>query len=301
MYSVYSVDDISYDIVHRIVTCDVSDFLVKSNDRSSSKGLMFFQESSTRTKESFKLAFDSLDVFVSDINLSVSSVNKGETLLQTIETFSYYVDSAVCVLRSALRLPRMNLNNVAFINAGDGVNEHPTQALGDFLTIYRALGYSFSERCLSGVRVTIVGDIENSRVVRSNVKLLSRFGSSITLVVPSNMISHHMIDYYQECFGCEILFDLSSDVIERSDFLMFLRTQVERLSGMVTSDISYFSLNDRNIDLVGDKCFIMHPGPVNIGKELSYDAYSHVNSLIEDQVKNALTVRTFLIDDILRV
>ncbi len=262
-----------------------------ASHQNDSTAFLIFQENSTRTKESFRIAFDYCSIPVINVETETSSLKKGETLYQTIETLSNYAKKTIFVIRTNTRLQKFNTPNAIFINAGDGINEHPTQALGDLLTIYKTLNYKFTENFLQNVHITICGDIENSRVARSNVKLLSRFGAIITLVAPSHLMLKNTIEYYQNQYNCKISRTLTKEIIQNSQFLMFLRTQTERNSQYIDTDLPSFSLNDKNLHFLQKNTFIMHPGPVNIGNELSHSAFCHKNSLINMQVHNALTAR----------
>jgi aspartate carbamoyltransferase catalytic subunit len=145
------------------------------------------------------------------------------------------------------------------------------------------------------VHIAICGDIENSRVARSNIKLLSQFGVTITLVAPPHLMLKNTAEYYQNQYNCKISRTLTKEIIQNSQFLIFLRTQTERNSQYIDTNLSSFALNNDNLHFLQKNTFIMHPGPVNLGKELSYSAFYHDNSLINKQVQNALTGRKAVI------
>ena len=256
---------------------------------------LIFQENSTRTKESFKIAFEHCSIPVVNIETETSSLKKGEVLSQTIETLSNYANKVIFVIRTNTKLETFNIPNATFINAGDGINEHPTQALGDLLTIYKTLNCKFTENFLQNVHLAICGDIENSRVARSNIKLLTRFGAKITLIAPPHLMLKNTAEHYETQYHCKISRTLTKEIIQNSQFLMFLRTQTERKSQYIDTNLPSFALNENNLHFLQKNTFIMHPGPTNIGKELSHSAFYHENSLINQQVHNALTARKALI------
>lgn len=297
MYSVFSADDISDSLLEELVNHDNSG----DNSRPVSgacTGILFFEEPSTRTKESFRLIFEYLGIPYIDVIPELSSVKKGETHIQTLLTITNYANKTLCIWRSEKRMPKTSIPRVSIINAGDGINEHPTQALGDFLTIYRSLGQKFTDDFLKNTQIAIIGDIENSRVARSNIKILKRFGAKITLVSPPHLLSRNLANYYKTQFDCEIESALSKNTIQNCRFLMFLRVQNER-SSIRDLSVSSFSLNDDNLHLLPKTSFIMHPGPVNIGVELSHKVFNHAQSLIGKQVQNAFLARKILINKIL--
>lgn len=298
MYSVFSADDISNNFLEHLVRGKSFRPFFSYLRCSRSMAILMFDESSTRTKESFRIAFESLDIPCIDILPDISSLQKGETPVQTLSTIANYASANLCIWRSKTQIPKISIPNVAIINAGDGTNEHPTQAIGDFLTIYQSLGRKFTDDFLKDTKIAIIGDIENSRVARSNIKLLVRFGAKITLVAPPHLLSQNLANYYRTYFNCEIEHNLSENIIKCCRFLMFLRVQSERSSTRDLS-VSSFSLNDSNIHLLPKTSFVMHPGPVNIGVELSRSVFVHEQSLINKQVKNAFLARKMLINKIL--
>jgi aspartate carbamoyltransferase catalytic subunit len=294
MFNISSVDDLQNHLIGDMLNFNFSQNIVTKN----SLGFLFFQEPSTRTKESFRIAFSDLQIPSIDIISEFSSVKKGETFRQTLETLANYKQKTVCVWRGQSKIPLISVQNVAIINAGDGANEHPTQALGDLLTISKALNLKFSSNFLKGVNIAIIGDIENSRVARSNIKLLTRFGANIALVSSANLLSRNLGNYYKQAFGCEIAHELTSEVLTKCQFLMFLRMQSERAS---TRDLAIekTAMTPERMHLLPKNSFILHPGPVNIGSELCNEAFSHSQSLINEQVQNAFLARKFLIHKIL--
>lgn len=273
--------------------------LTSKSNTSSILSYIFFEENSTRTRESFKIALQSLKIPVINIEIASSSLKKGEGLMHTVETLANYSDKAIVIVRSNTRLSIQPTSNISFINAGDGINEHPTQAVGDLLTIFKTLNTKYHKNFLKNINILICGDIENSRVARSNIKLLTRFGAKITLVAPPHLLTQNTATYYHSQYECNISRNITQKLIEEANFAIFLRTQTERSGQFVDVDLSSFALTDKNLHWIEKNTFIMHPGPVNIGKELSPSAFYHPNSLIQKQVSNALEGRKALIQWIL--
>lgn len=259
-----------------------------------SLGVLIFEEPSTRTKESFSLAFANLGIKAIDIHLQNSSTSKGETIYQTIDTLQNYAKKVVIVFRTGKAIitpPKCEY----FINAGDGSHEHPTQALADILTIFQVLNCKFSPKFLDGINITICGDIQNSRVARSNVKLLHKFGAKITLVAPCHLMSKFTMEHFSSSFDCAFSHILTDEIIANSQFLMFLRNQNERQNQFIDTATHQYSMMHDRLQKLSHNSYIMHPGPVNIGAEICVQAFAHKNSLINKQVQNALIARTHLI------
>lgn len=294
--SVDFTEELLFSVCDRSFLCDNKSFQSKENWSS----FLIFQENSTRTKESFKIALDFHQIEAINIDVPYSSFEKGETMFQTLQTLRQYNQKSIFIIRSSAKLPKIHIDNSFIINAGDGINEHPTQSLGDFLTIFTTLNCKFTNNFLHNVNIVILGDIENSRVARSNIRLLTQFGANITLVSPSHLMSSNTRKYYETYYNCKTLYHITDDILKNSNFLIFLRTQTERNSQFIDVNLSSFALNDTNLHILGNDTFIMHPGPVNIGKELSISALNHKNSLVNAQVKNALTARKILIGYILK-
>ena len=150
MFSVYSINDIQVSLIEELLAGAV----YHSHDNVTS--CLLFEEPSTRTKESFRIAFNNLGIQCIDILPDSSSISKGETLKQTLETVAHYKQRTICVWRSPVKMPQIQIPNVAIINAGDGINEHPTQALGDLLTIQKALNVKFSPNFLRGMNLSLI-------------------------------------------------------------------------------------------------------------------------------------------------
>jgi aspartate carbamoyltransferase catalytic subunit len=248
-----------------------------------------FYEASTRTSSSFELAAKRLSADVVSIRSSGSSVDKGESLKDTVQTLSAY-DPAAIVIRSphvgAAQLVA-GWTPASVINAGDGKHEHPTQALLDVFTLRRRLG------SLDGVRVWIVGDVLHSRVARSNVLAFTRMGAEVTVCGPPTLLPREI-----EALGCEATPKL--DRLEQADVVYVLRMQQERMhQSFVPSLREYATRYQINLGRLRPGQLLMHPGPVNRGVELSADAIDSPMALIGEQVKAGVAVRMAVLYELL--
>lgn len=248
-----------------------------------------FMEDSTRTRSSFSLAASRLSADVLDLSGSGSSVSKGETLRDTARNIEAMgVDVIVC--RHALSGAAMQLADAvscSVVNAGDGQHEHPTQGLLDLYTIAQRTGREDFD--LSGLTVAIVGDIQHSRVARSNIHGLLKLGASVILVAPPTLLPRGFSD-----LGCELCFDLD-EALPRVDVICMLRVQFERLTRQafpsVREYVSGYGLTERRMALARPGTLVMHPGPVNRGIEIEAAVADGQQSTILEQVTNGLAVR----------
>jgi aspartate carbamoyltransferase catalytic subunit len=248
-----------------------------------------FYESSTRTSSSFELAAKRLSADLINIRAAGSSVDKGESLRDTVATLSAYGPAAI-VIRSpwagAAEIVARNCT-ASVVNAGDGKHEHPSQALLDVFTIRRRAG------SLDGLRIWIVGDVLHSRVARSNVLAFSRMGAHVTVCGPPTLIPRDVAS-----LGCEVAHDLEH--LGEADVVYALRMQRERMTdAFVPSLREYCSVYQVNSRRLGPRQLLMHPGPVNRGVELSADVMDSPQSLIVDQVASGLVVRMAILYDLL--
>jgi aspartate carbamoyltransferase catalytic subunit len=248
-----------------------------------------FYEASTRTSSSFELAAKRLSADVVSVKAAGSSVDKGESLKDTIATLSAY-DPAAIVIRSphagAAGLVA-GWTNASVINAGDGKHEHPSQALLDVYTLRRRLGE------LDGKRIWIVGDVLHSRVARSNLIAFRRMGAEVTLCGPPTLIPRGI-----EELGCEISFSLER--LGEADVIYALRMQRERMSeSFVPSIREYAARYQIDSRRLGPRQLLMHPGPVNRGVELSGQVIDSPQSLIAEQVASGLVVRMAILYELL--
>jgi aspartate carbamoyltransferase catalytic subunit len=248
-----------------------------------------FYEDSTRTRLSFELAAKFLGATFSNLGVSSSSVKKGETLLDTGKTIEA-METDVIVIRHPLGgAPKFLADNFSgsVINAGDGMHEHPTQALLDMFTMREHFGR------LEGLKVSIIGDIYHSRVARSNLWGLTKMGAHVTLCGPQTLMPAAI-----EQMGATVTASLEH-ALRDADVVMGLRIQKERLEGAFLSTLReyhrYFGVNEDSIGLCEKDVLIMHPGPVNRGVELSSAIMDADNSVINEQVTNGVAVRMALL------
>lgn len=247
-------------------------------------GMLFF-ENSTRTRVSFEQAAHYLGLKAANFTAGSSSMNKGETLKDTILTLRYErLDGLVIRHRasgSAQLAARIFQGPV--VNAGDGQHEHPTQALGDALTILER------KETIKGLTIAIVGDVEHSRVARSNAWLLSKLGANVRFVGPRTLIPIET-----GLLPGKVYYDLE-DGLADADVIMSLRLQKERMEEGVLSSVgeyaSLYQINKDNMHLAKPDVLVMHPGPINRGIELDDEAADGENSVISDQIENGIFVR----------
>jgi aspartate carbamoyltransferase catalytic subunit len=248
-----------------------------------------FYESSTRTSSSFELAAKRLSADVVSVRAAGSSVDKGESLRDTVQTLSAY-DPAAIVIRSphvgAARLVA-GWTDAAVINAGDGKHEHPTQALLDVFTLRQRL------RTLDGLNIWIVGDVMHSRVARSDILAFQRMGAKVTVSGPPTLIPRGI-----ESLGVEVRPSL--DELREADVVYVLRMQQERMQeAYVPSLREYAARYQIGLPRLRSGQLVMHPGPVNRGVELSADAIDSDVSLIGAQVKAGVAVRMAVLYELL--
>src|ERR1700722_2069067 len=245
-----------------------------------------FFEDSTRTRTSFELAGKRLGADVINMTVSTSSVNKGETLIDTATTLNAMHCDLLVVRHDQSGAPNLlaQIVSAAVINAGDGTHEHPTQALLDALTIKRHKGR------IAGLTVAICGDIAHSRVARSNIHLLTTMGSQVRVVGPPTLIPAEVAR-----LGVTVFHDMEAG-LAGADIVMMLRLQRERMTrGLVPSAREYFvryGLNHARLALAKPAALVMHPGPMNRGVEIdSAVADDPAVSLISEQVEMGVAVR----------
>lgn len=247
--------------------------------------LNLFFESSTRTRSSFELAEKRLSADSLNFSTSASSLSKGESLVDTALTLQAMAPDLIVIRHAYPGVPQMLARRLAagVINAGDGAHEHPTQALLDAFTIRQRKGR------LEGLKVAIVGDIEHSRVVRSNVLLLSKMGARVTVAGPRTMMPAAV-----EKLGARVAFTLE-DAIRGADVVMMLRIQLERQSRILFPSVkeyfNLFGLTRERLKMAKRNAIVMHPGPMNRGVEIASDVADGATSVILEQVTNGLAVR----------
>lgn len=253
-----------------------------------------FFEASTRTRTSFEIAARRLGADVISITASGSSVSKGESLVDTLNTLGAMRPDAIVMRHSASGAPHFlsRYLPIPFVNAGDGTHEHPTQALLDALTILDRRG------SLEGLRVTIIGDIAHSRVARSNIFLLSKFGVKVVLCGPASLVPREI---GQIAPNVELSCDME-DAIRNADVIMMLRVQLERQDEAAFPADEYFQffgLRPEHIELAKPNVIVMHPGPINRGREISSEVADSQRSVILNQVGNGIAVRMAVLERVL--
>ena len=247
---------------------------------------LLFYESSTRTRVSFEFAAKSLGTHTSIISATASSIEKGESLVDTGKTLQALGADCIVVRHPSSGAPHLLARNleIPIINAGDGMHEHPSQALLDAYTILR------HKKTLKGLRVTMIGDIQHSRVVRSNVHLLSKFGAQITLCGPPDLLP----DYAATLAPGVKISRHVEEAARKADVLMMLRVQKERLAGLkldAEGYIAHYQLTPERLKLAKSDALVMHPGPMIRGMEIQSEVADGVQSVIEEQVHNGVHVR----------
>lgn len=249
-----------------------------------------FYESSTRTSSSFELAAKRLSADVVSIKAQGSSVDKGESLKDTVATLSAYDPEAIIIRAPHAGAAQLvaSWTDAAVVNAGDGKHEHPSQALLDVYTLRERIGP------LDGKRIWIVGDVAHSRVARSCVRAFSLMGAEVTVAGPPTLIPRE----FRAAFGCEVAYTL--DGLAGADVVYALRMQRERMTeAFVPSLREYAATYQIDSRRLGSKQVLMHPGPVNRGIELAPEVIDGPNSLITAQVAGGLLVRMAILYEIL--
>ena len=244
-----------------------------------------FYEPSTRTRMSFEIAAKRLSADTLNLTVAASSAVKGETLMDTAHNLEAMQPDLLVIRHPASGAPHYLARRLkcGVINAGDGLHEHPTQALLDLLTVEEAKGK------LSGLKVAIIGDIAHSRVARSDIQAFSKMGSQVTVAGPATMLPP-----YLESLGARVTCSLE-EAVAGADVIMMLRLQLERMGQMFLSTLReysrYFGLAPRHLELAQPDVIIMHPGPLNRGVEISPEVADGAHSVILEQVTNGVAVR----------
>jgi aspartate carbamoyltransferase catalytic subunit len=254
-----------------------------------------FFEASTRTRTSFEIAAKRLGADAISITASASSVSKGESLVDTLNTLGAMHPDAIVMRHAASGAPHFlarYLVETPIINAGDGTHEHPTQALLDARTILDR------RPTLEDLRVAIIGDIAHSRVARSNMYLLSKFGAQIVLCGPASLLPPELA---QLAPGISLTHKME-EAIRDADVIMMLRVQLERQHEAAFSANEYFQfygLRLEHMSLAKPDAIVMHPGPINRGREISSEVADSQRSVILNQVENGIAVRMAVLERIL--
>ena len=265
--------------------------------RASLRGrtlINLFFEASTRTQASFELAGKRLGADVMNMAVGNSSMQKGETLIDTAITLNAMRPDIIVVRHHASGAVELLSQKVdcSVINAGDGAHEHPTQALLDALTIRRNKGP------IEGLVVTICGDILHSRVARSNIILLNALGARVRVVAPSTLLPKGI-----ERFGVEVSGDMREG-LSGADIVMMLRLQRERMNGSFVPSVQeyffYYGLDEKKLSYAKPGALVMHPGPMNRGVEIDSTVADGAQSLIREQVEMGVAVRMAVLEALSR-
>lgn len=257
----------------------------KSNILSGKSIITLFFENSTRTRVSFELASKYLGATAANISAGGSSIAKGETLIDTAKTLEAMGTDVIIIRHSMSGSPHLISKYIGskVINAGDGMNEHPTQALLDIMTIREKKGK------VKGLKVAIVGDVKHSRVARSNIYGLNKLGAEVVLAGPSTLLPSNLED-----MGVKVYTDVEK-AVKGADVVMGLRIQLERQKKGLFPSIreynKYFGIDERRLSMAKPDAILMHPGPVNRGVELNPQVADGSQSVINQQVTNGVCVR----------
>lgn len=290
-HDLLGLKDLSADqIKHILETAAAMKNIVKSSNKKTphlqgKTVVNLFYENSTRTRLSFELAAKYMSANAANISSSGSSVAKGETLIDTAETINAMGTDILVMRHSMSGAPHLlsKLVDASVVNAGDGMNEHPTQALLDMLTMIEHKGH------IEGLKVAIVGDAKHSRVVRSNIYGLTKLGAEVSVGGPATLMPMGL-----DKMGCKV-FDNVHEAIIDADVVMGLRIQLERqkkgLFPSIREYFRFFGVDEDRLKLAKPDAIVMHPGPVNRGVELSTSLIDGDRSVITDQVTSGVAVR----------
>lgn len=255
-----------------------------TNDLKGKTVATLFYENSTRTRTSFEIAAKYMGANISSIAVQNSSVQKGESLIDTGKTLDALLTDVIVIRHSISGAPHLLAKNVSasVINAGDGTNEHPTQALLDMLTIKEKFGK------LKGLKIVLTGDIKHSRVARSNIFGLKKMGADVSIAAPCTLLP------------CDIgkmirVYSSAIEAVKDADVIIGLRIQLERQKKGLYPSLKefnmFYGITEELVAAANKNCIVMHPGPINRGVEISSDVADSENSKILSQVTNGIAVR----------
>ncbi|HOV25859.1 MAG TPA: aspartate carbamoyltransferase catalytic subunit [Pseudobacteroides sp.] len=278
------------EIEHILETAKTMKYILTTNNKKTphlqgKSVVTLFYENSTRTRLSFELASKYMSSSSANVSASSSSVSKGETLIDTAKTIDMMGTDVIILRHPMSGAPHLIAKNVnaSVINAGDGMNEHPTQALLDMFTIYEKKG------SLKGLKVAIIGDIMHSRVARSNIWGMTKLGAEVSVAGPSTLMPVGI-----EKTGVKVFSTIQEALID-ADVVMGLRIQLERQKkGLFPTAREYskfFGLDNKRLKFAKKDALVLHPGPVNRGLELSTHVVDGDQSCINEQVTNGVAVR----------
>lgn len=298
MKDLISIDQLTLEDIQNIHN-SAKKFFKNSPNRStelSGKILVnFFFENSTRTRTSFEIAAKRMGADVINIDISLSSLKKGESIIDTAKTINAMNPDFVAIRHNGSGIVGLlkKYISASLINAGDGTNEHPSQALLDSFTILQ------HKKTLQNLKVAICGDVLHSRVARSNIKLLKKFGCEIRVITPPTLITHDYKNWLKENFNVEVFEELQAG-IKDVDVVMMLRIQQERMLGCYIPSLSeyfkLFGLTHEKLKAAKPDVLVLHPGPINRDVEISSAlADDEKFSLILEQVEAGVAVRQALL------
>ncbi|MFZ0052369.1 MAG: aspartate carbamoyltransferase catalytic subunit [Desulfobaccales bacterium] len=286
-----AIADLSAEEIHLILSTaaslkEISRRTIKKVPTLRGKTVVtLFYEPSTRTRMSFEIAAKRLSADTLNLTVAASSAVKGETLADTAHNLEAMQPDLLVIRHYASGAPSYLAGKLrcGVVNAGDGLHEHPTQALLDLLTVQEAKGR------LDGLKVAIIGDIAHSRVARSDILAFSKMGSRVTVAGPATMLPPFLSD-----LGVQVTYSLE-EAVAGADVIMMLRLQLERMGqGFISTLREYsqhFGLARRHLELAKEDAIIMHPGPLNRGVEISPEVADGAHSVILEQVTNGVAVR----------
>ena len=297
-----SIDEAGPDAVRRLL--DLADHMAEVNRRPNPKVPALrgktvcnvFFEDSTRTRLSFETAAKRLSADTMNFAVSSSSLNKGESLRDTIETIAAMGVDAFVIRHKSTGTPWQiaQWTNASVVNAGDGWHAHPTQALLDCYTIRTAFGRPDG---FDGLRIAIVGDVKHSRVARSDIEAFAMLGADVTLVAPKTLLPP-----VTDAMPVTVTTDLDA-VLPDIDVLYLLRMQTERMTEALVPDLheytARFGLTPERVPRLAEHALVMHPGPMNRGVEIAVDPAELPGAVITQQVTNGIAVRMAVLFDLL--
>jgi aspartate carbamoyltransferase catalytic subunit len=258
--------------------------------------LNFFFENSTRTRTSFEIAAKRLGAEVVNIDISLSSLKKGESIIDTAKTINAMNPDFVAIRHNSSGIVAQLKNHIAasLINAGDGTNEHPSQALLDSFVILQ------HKKTLQNLKIAICGDVLHSRVARSNIKLLTKLGAKIHVITPPTLITRDYKNWLKQHWNVEVFESLELG-ISQVDVIMMLRIQQERMLGCYIPSLAeyfkLFGLNHQKLKAAKPNVLVLHPGPINREVEISSALADDENfSLILEQVEAGVAVRQAILE-----
>lgn len=298
MKDLISIDRLSLQDINEIHKMAGKFFASPLRKSKSLKGKIlvnFFFENSTRTRTSFEIAAKRLGAEVVNIDISLSSLKKGESIIDTAKTINAMNPDFVAIRHNGSGICDLlkKYISASLINAGDGTNEHPSQALLDSFVILQ------HKKTLQNLKIAICGDVLHSRVARSNIKLLKKFGCEIRVITPPTLITYEYRNWLKENFNVEVFEDLEKGIVG-VDVVMMLRIQQERMLGCYIPSLAeyfkLFGLTHEKLKLAAADVLVLHPGPINRDVEISSAlADDEKFSLILEQVEAGVAVRQALL------